>query len=104
MKTTNQIPSVWAGVGAKRKRGLRVLPKREAFFVHVTSRAVGQAFLFGDSEKRVFLRKMRAWAVFSGIEVVTHCLMDNHFHLLLWVPKVEEMEHASIVEKLQGWA
>ncbi len=70
MKTTNQIPSVWAGVGEKRKRGLRVLPKREAFFVHVTSRAVGQAFLFGDVEGGAVL-KMRAWAVFSGIEVVT---------------------------------
>ncbi len=118
MKATSQkrywenMSTVWAGVGKRRHRGLRILPKNEGYFVHVTSRAVGQAFLFGDTEKRVFIRIMRNWARFSGISVLTHCLMDNHFHALLWVPGKVSLEHSEIrsclaavwpEEKLVAW-
>nr|MDA3874429.1 hypothetical protein [Kiritimatiellia bacterium] len=95
------IRSVWAN-GARKGRGLRILPDGTGYFVHVTSRARGQAFLFGDREKRVFVRKMREWADFSGIGVITYCVMDNHFHLMLWVPVIEEVSHEEIVEKLAG--
>ncbi len=95
------IRSVWAN-GARKGRGLRILPEGMGYFVHVTSRARGQAFLFGDREKRVFVRKMREWADFSGIGVITHCVMDNHFHLMLWVPVIEEVSHEDIVGKLSG--
>ena len=96
--------TVWAGagVGEKRKRGLRILPKGEGYFVHVTSRTVGQAFLFGDLEKRMFVKMMRQWADFSGLSVITHCLMDNHFHALLWVPARVDLEHAGILSQLEG--
>jgi putative transposase len=94
--------TVWAGAGENRKRGLRILPKGEGFFVHVTSRTVGQAFLFGEVEKRVFLRMMRQWADFSGLSVITHCLMDNHFHALLWVPARVDVDHQKILSALEG--
>jgi len=49
------------------------------------SRTVNGEPLFGDSEKEV-LRKM-LWQVadFSGVQVLTYALMDNHFHVLVRV-------------------
>ncbi len=95
------IPSVWAGACEDRRRGLRILPKSGDYFVHVTSRSAGQAFLFKDAEKLAFLDLLRRWAEFSGITVLTHCLMDNHFHLLLFVPRVVEVDHAEILRRLE---
>jgi putative transposase len=90
--------------GERKGRGLRILPKNMGYFVHVTSRTRGQAFLLGDDEKRSFLLRMRQWADFSGIGVLTHCVMSNHFHLLLWVPEVKEVSHDEIVSRLrQVW-
>ena len=53
---------------------------------HAMSRVVGGAHLFGASEKEV-LRKM-LWQVadFCGVEILTYCLMSNHFHVLVRVP------------------
>ncbi len=94
------MPTVWAG-GPNRKRGLRILPKRGAYFVHVTSRVCHQRFLIGEEEKRVFLDLVRRWADFSGISVITHCLMDNHFHLLLWVPERVEISSEEVLRRLK---
>ncbi len=69
--------------------------------MHVTSRTVGQVFLFGEVEKRVFVKMMRQWADFSGLSVITHCLMDNHFHMMLWVPARVEIDHRGILESLE---
>jgi len=85
-----KIPSVWAGKSLK-KRGLRILPSSGGYAVHVTSRAVQQRFLFEETEKEKFTGLMEAWADFSGISVITHCLMSNHFHLFLWIPEPEEV-------------
>jgi len=53
---------------------------------HAMSRVVGGARLFGDREKEV-LRKM-LWQVadFCGVEILTYCVMSNHFHVLVRVP------------------
>jgi len=95
------MSTVWAGAAPKRKRGLRILPKDQGYFVHVTSRTVGQAFLFGDQEKRMFVSMMRQWAAFSGLGILTHCLMDNHFHIMLWVPSGMKLDHTGILNRLE---
>ena len=56
-------------------------------FFHVVSRVVGRERVFGSVEKEVFVRMMRQQALFSGVEVLSYCVMSNHFHLLLHVPK-----------------
>jgi hypothetical protein len=50
------------------------------------SRTTAREFLFGDREKECFRRMMHRLAAFSGINVLTYCVMDNHFHILLEVP------------------
>jgi REP element-mobilizing transposase RayT len=51
------------------------------------TRTVNGERLFADREKEV-LRKM-LWQVadFCGVEVLTYCVMSNHFHVLLRVPE-----------------
>jgi putative transposase len=57
---------------------------------HVVSRVVGREFALGDEEKEFFTRTLHAYARLLGIEVLTHCTMSNHFHLLLRVPPPPE--------------
>ena len=45
--------------------------------------------LLGPREKEVFRNLLWRVADFSGVEVLTYCIMDNHFHVLIRVPEQE---------------
>ena len=45
----------------------------------------------GNDAKDMFVKMMRRAATFSGVEIITYCVMDNHFHILLKVPKRREI-------------
>jgi REP element-mobilizing transposase RayT len=52
----------------------------------------GNEFLLGDVEKEVFRRMIWQVSEFSGVDVLSYCIMSNHFHLLVRVPDVNENE------------
>ena len=60
-------------------------------FYHCISRVVNRDFVFGDDEREEFVRLMRVYERLCGVRVVTYCVMSNHFHLLLGVPKKPEI-------------
>ncbi|MEZ0386570.1 MAG: transposase [Verrucomicrobium sp.] len=60
-------------------------------YYHCVSRVVDRQFIFDTGEKQSFLRLMRAYEKFCQVRVVTYCLMSNHFHLLVEVPKRPEV-------------
>ncbi len=66
-------------------------PETESYY-HCISRVVGRDPSLGDAEKGHFHHWMRRLEQFCGVQVVTYCLMDNHFHLLVRVPCRREME------------
>ena len=67
----------------------RIKAEGEAFY-HVVSRIANKAFLLDNCEKkRVFVNMMHRAADFSGVDVITYVVMDNHFHLCVRVPKRE---------------
>ena len=70
-------------------------------YYHVISRIAGQQFLVGDEEKDVLMRLMFNSAVFSGVEIMTFALMDNHFHILVKVPRAHEVDDVELVEKMR---
>jgi len=57
-----------------------------SFCYHVMSRTAGGDKLFGDEEKEGFRKVMRLMERFSGVQVLTYAVMDNHFHVLARVP------------------
>lgn len=73
-----------------RTRRLKAHPDASSGFYHCMSRVVDRQFIFGDIEKEHFAALMRQYARFCGIQILTFCLMGNHFHLLIEVPKRPE--------------
>lgn len=73
-------------------RASRLLGEGRSFY-HCMSRVVDKQFIFNDEEKLYFLKTMRKLEAFLGVRVITHCLMSNHFHVLLEVPDREQEEN-----------
>ena len=67
-------------------RRTRIKVDGEAYY-HVMSRCALQEHLLAGEVKGMFLRILRRAERFSGVRVLDYCIMDNHFHLLLKVPK-----------------
>ena len=57
----------------------------QAGVYHIVSRIVDRQLRFGEQEKEAFGRMMKAFAAFHQVEILTYCLMGNHFHLLVRV-------------------
>ena len=68
---------------------------------HCMTRTVGGARLFGDREKEV-LRKM-IWQVadFCGVEVLTYCILSNHFHVLVRVSEPSGITDAELLRRYE---
>jgi REP element-mobilizing transposase RayT len=64
-----------------------LFPESQAGVFHVCLRLVGRAYHFEEGDGRdVFVKMMRAYEDVMGVEVLTYCVMSNHFHLLVRVP------------------
>jgi len=59
---------------------------------HCISRTVNKEMLFDVGAKEVFRRQIWRVAEFSGVRILTYCVMTNHVHLLVWVPDRNEVE------------
>ncbi|MCC5806178.1 MAG: transposase [Opitutales bacterium] len=63
-----------------------VVPEGQDGYYHAVSRINGRAFLLTDTQRETFRDLMGRVAGFCGVEILTYCLMGNHFHLLVRVP------------------
>jgi REP element-mobilizing transposase RayT len=68
---------------------------------HVVSRINEQRYYLKNEQKAVFLDLLQRAAVFSGVELLTFCLMDNHFHLLIRVPERVEIDDKELLRRLK---
>ena len=64
---------------------------------HCMSRIVGGQALLDDLSKEQLVKLLWSQATFCGLEVITYCMMSNHFHVLVRVP---ERPHPSDEELL----
>jgi len=72
----------WSG-GRRRILGKGAL---ESYTYHVMSRTCGGEVFFDGVEKEALKRVMWRLAEFSGVKLITYCIMGNHFHALVEVP------------------
>ena len=70
--------------------------KVEGAYYHVTSRCAFQTFAFEAASKEMFVKIMRRAEEFSGVRVADYCVMDNHFHILVKVPRREEVDDGEL--------
>ena len=75
----------WSG-GRRRILGKGAM---ESYTYHVMSRTCGGEVFWDDVEKEALRQLLWKMAEFSGVRVVTYCIMGNHFHALVEVPKRE---------------
>ena len=54
---------------------------------HCMTRTVNGEMLFKDREKEMLRKMLWQVAEFCGAEVLTYCVMTNHFHVLLNIPE-----------------
>ena len=52
---------------------------------------VSREFILHETEKDQFVSLMREYEDFCEVEVLTYCVMDNHFHVLVEVPRRPEV-------------
>ncbi len=59
---------------------------------HCVTRTVNKEMLFDTVVKEVLRKQIWRIADFSGVEILTYCVMTNHFHVLVRVPDGSEVE------------
>jgi hypothetical protein len=73
------------------RRRLKAPDHVDRVIYHCMSRVVERRRLFGEEEKDHFVRLMRRYERLYGLQVVTFCVMSDHFHVLVEVPKRPEV-------------
>ena len=71
-------------------RKSRIIEKTAAFY-HVISRVVGREFVFCEEERERFRSTMRRVEAFCDVQILTWCVLSNHFHALIYVPERQEV-------------
>lgn len=70
---------------------------------HVITRVVGGQLLLDDIAKERLRVMVRENARFSGVEIVTQCIMGNHFHLLVRVPGETAVSDPELLRRAFGY-
>jgi len=89
-------------MGCMRRARMKVPGDRPAGYYHCVSRVVDRQWIFEPAVKQEFLRLMREFEAFCEVRVLTYCLMSNHFHILVEVPRPPEIKPTAeqVLEKL----
>ena len=81
-------------------RPLRFAPNDTTYY-HCISRVRGLDMLINNGEKQVLLDTINKVSGFSGVEVKTYCLLDNHFHIVIKVPKRREVDDRELERRMR---
>ena len=70
--------------------------------IHIVSRIVDRSFKLGPAERTMFVKMMRKYEDFSGVEVRNFAILSNHVHLLVKVPPKndDEMDDVEFLRRL----
>ena len=66
---------------------------------HVMSKISEHRYFLQDNEKSYMMSLMRRMEVFTGCTVKTYAFMDNHFHILLYVPERKKISDEEVIRR-----
>ncbi len=66
---------------------------------HCMSRVVAGEFLLDERSKEILCKQLFQVADFCGVEILTYCLMSNHFHVLVRVPVAEDLSDEELLKR-----
>lgn len=81
----------------------RIKGAGEGAVYHCISRVVGGQFLLDDLGKEKLTEILLQLSRFCGLEVITYCMMGNHFHLLLRVPVRMDLADDELLRRLEAF-
>lgn len=67
---------------------------------HCMSRVIDRRMILGEVEKERFRGLLRQVEGFCGVRVLTYVVMTNHFHVLVQVPRREEVSDGELVRRV----
>jgi putative transposase len=76
-----------------------VTPERDAAY-HLATRLAGNLPLLEESHRGMLRKMLQAVATYCGVGVLNFTILDNHFHLLLRVPRRDSRESLTREELL----
>ncbi len=68
---------------------------------HCMSRVVGGERLLNEACREKLSEILMSLSAFCGLEVITYCMMPNHFHLLIRVPEAREVSDEELLERAE---
>ena len=74
-----------------RSARLKLAADGSGAYYHCLSRIVWRQKFLQEAERNQFVALMREYEAFCEVQVLTYCVMDDHFHLLVKVPKRPEV-------------
>ena len=86
-------PRIRSGLRRRRVRGIEAT----ANIFHVMSRFVKEVPFMDDVEREGLRKLIWKMSAFMGLEVLTYCVMGNHFHALVEVP-----DRAAWLQRFEG--
>jgi hypothetical protein len=81
----------------------RLKPKGITNVFHCLSRAAGGQAIFGPVEKEWFRKLMWFHAAFCQVQIITHTVMSNHFHLVVRTPARVKLSNPKLLAALQAF-
>jgi putative transposase len=83
---TSWYPAARSGSGSGGRKRILGPQAFETNYYHVMSRTCGGQIFLDDVEKEALRRVLWRVADFCGVQLLTYCVMGNHFHALVAVP------------------
>ena len=70
---------------------------------HIISRTTGQEFTLGDVEKEFLLQRIKFLSSVYFVNVLTFCILSNHFHLLIQMGNHENYSDEEIERRFRAY-
>lgn len=81
----------------------RLKPQGTVNVFHCLSRTAGGQGLFGPLEKEQFGKLLWHYAAFCQVQIITHTILSNHFHIVLRTPARVKLSNPKLLAVLQGF-